>query len=168
MQKAEQTLILPPYCPHTTFSIGGSILCGYQFDAIEFFPVSISCLHVELEYLDNQYENENDRRREHDSNLKGWLDGLEQTLVNGDETTKEKVVTAWIANTSTIQGAFRKARSHEDRACAIWEEFLKTTTIGQCPSCPGNSRSFLAHMMSQHVDIIRSQELRAKKKARHV
>jgi len=168
VQKDRQTLLLPPYNPHATFSIGGSIICGYEFEAIEFFPAKISCLHVEIEYLENQYLNKNDRRREHGLNLESWLDGLEHTLNDGDDAIKEKVVEAWISNMSTIKVAFQKTRGYEDRACAIWEEFLENTIISQCPSCPGNSRTFQAHMMSQHVNIIRSQEIRAKKRARRV
>lgn len=168
MQKTGQTLLIPPYNPHTTFSIGGSILCGYEFLAIEFFPVMISCLHVEIKYLDHQYPSEDDRRREHGSNLKTWLDGLEHTLSNGNNIIKEKVVEAWITSISTIKVVFWKTRGYEDRACAVWEKFLKTTIISQCPSCTGTLEPFLAHMMSQHVDIIRSQELRVKKRARRV
>jgi hypothetical protein len=168
MQKDGQTLLLPPYNPHTTFSIGGSIICGYEFEAIEFFPTMITCLHVEIEYLDNQYQNEKDRRREHGSNLENWLDGLEYTLKRGDNATKEKVVEAWITNMPTIKIAFQKTRGYEDRACAVWEEFLKNTIISQCPCCLGDSRPFRAHMISRHVAIIRSQELKAKKRARHV
>jgi hypothetical protein len=173
VQKPGQTLLLPPYNPHATFSTGGSIVCGYEFEAIEFFPVMISCLHVEVEYLDNQYPNENDRRREHGSNIESWLDGLERTLKDGDDTTKKRVVEEWIANTSTIKIAFQKTsfqktRGYESRACAIWEEFLKNTNISQCPCCPRELGSFEVHMMSQHVDIIHSQELRAKKRARYI
>jgi hypothetical protein len=74
---------------------------------------------VEIEYLDNQYQNDNDRLREHGSNTKTWLDGLERTLRGGNYTTKEKVVEAWITDISTIKVVFQKARGYEDRACAI-------------------------------------------------
>jgi hypothetical protein len=166
VQKAGQTLLLPPYVPHATFATGGSIMCGYEFEAIEFFPVMISCLDVEIEYLDNQYQNEIVRRREHGFNLEALLDGLERTLRDGDDRTKEKVIRAWISNISVVKLAFQKTTGYEDKACAIWKNFLKNATISQCPSCSGNSRPFQAHMMSQHVAIIGSQELRVKKRAR--
>jgi hypothetical protein len=80
LQNEGETLLLPPYNLHTTFSIGGSIICVYDFDAVEFFPVTISCLHVEIAYIDNHNQNEIDRLREHGLNLGAWLDGLERTL----------------------------------------------------------------------------------------
>jgi hypothetical protein len=167
VQKANQTLLLPPYNPHTTFSIGGSIICGYEFEAIECFPIMVSCLHVEIEYLDHQYQNENDRRREYGSNLETWLDGLECALKDGNDTIKRKVVEAWVANISTIKVVFQKTKGYEDRACTIWEEFLENTTISQCPSCSGNLTPFQDHMMSEHVALIRPQDSRAKKRAGH-
>jgi hypothetical protein len=159
-----QTLLLPPYNLHLTFSIGGSIICGYEVEAIEFFPVMISCLQMEIEFLDNQYQNENDRFREHGLNLESLLNGLENTLLRrGNDETKGRVVVAWITNISTIKEAFQKAEGYEDRACAIWEEFLKDTNITRCPSCSGNSRPFQPHMMSQHVAIIQPQRLGEKR-----
>ncbi len=167
MMKDGQTLLLPPYNLHLTFSIGGSIICGYEVEAIEFFPVMISRLDVEIEFLDNQYQNESDRRHEHGLNLESLLDGLESTLLRrGNDEIKGKVVVAWITNISTIKEAFQKAEGYEDRACDIWERFLKDTKITQCPSCSGNSRPFKDHMMSQHVAIIQPQRLGVKKRAR--
>jgi hypothetical protein len=166
VQNHGQTLLLPPYNSHATFSLGGSIVCAYDFEAIEFFPVTISCLHVEVKYLENEYQNENDRRRECGSFLEGWLGGLKRTLRDGDETLKKKVVEAWITNISTIKVVFQKTRGYRDRACAIWEGFLETTTIIQCPSCLGSSEPFKTHMLSQHVAVVYSQE--PKKRARHI
>jgi hypothetical protein len=165
VQKSNQTLLVPPYNPHTTFSIGGSIICGYEFEAIECFPIMVSCLHVEIEYLDHQYQNEKERRREYGSILETWLNGLEFTLKDGNDAIKTKVVEAWVANISTIKVAFQKTKGCEDRACTIWKEFLENTTISQCPSCLGNLTPFRAHMMSQHVTLIRSQDPRAKNRA---
>jgi hypothetical protein len=161
VQNHGQTLLLPPYNAHITFSIGGSIICAYDFEAIELFPVTISCLHVEVKYLENQHQNENNRRREYGSFIRGWLDGLENTLGSSNNTTKQRVVGAWIANISNIKIAFQKAMGYTDRACAIWEKFLETTIIEQCPSCSGSSEPFKAHMLSQHVAVI-SQEKRAR------
>jgi hypothetical protein len=166
--KHGQTLVVPPYNPHLTFAFGGSIMCGYEFEAIEFFSDLISYRDVEIEYIDNQYPDENDRQREHGLSLENWLDGLEHTLEKGDDRTKAKVVEAWIISMSTIKVAFQKTTGYEDRACAAWEKFLKNTIISQCPCCLSNSKPFEAHMMSQHVDIIRPQGPRARKRARHV
>jgi hypothetical protein len=176
-----QTLLLPPYNLHLTFSIGGSIMCGYEVEAIEFFPAMITCLQMEIEFLDNQYRSENDRSREHGLNLESLLDGLENTLLRrGNDETKGKVVVAWITNVSTIREAFQKSEGYKDRACAIWEEYLKDTKIIQCPSCSATSEAFQPHMISQHVAIIHPQRLgekraqrqderaRTKKKARRI
>jgi hypothetical protein len=166
VQSHSQTLLLPPYNLHATFSTGGSIICAYDFEAIELFPVITSCLHVEVKYLENQYQNENDKRREYGSFLEGWLNGLENTLRSGNDTTKQKVVKAWITNIPNIKVAFRKTRGHKDRAYAIWKTFLETTIIRECPSCSDSSVPFKSHMLPQHVAVIHSQEL--KKNARHV
>jgi hypothetical protein len=164
VQKTGQTLLLPPYIPHATFSLGGSIICGYDFEALEVFPIMISCLDVEIRYLDNQYPNAPDRLREHKSNLENLLDGLERTLKDGSDQTKLKVVEAWITNLSTIKLAFQKVGGLESRACSIWKEFLKITVIDQCPRCPSGSGSFQDHMMHEHVNSIHIQESRMKKR----
>lgn len=167
VQKNLQTLLLPPYNAHTTFSIGGSIICGYEFEAVEFFPVLISYLHVEIEYLDNQYSNSIERLREQNLTLKAWLNGLEQTLKKGNDIIKERVIEAWINNISSMKTAFQKTKGYENRLRTVWGEFLKTTMINQCPCCPSNLGPFETHMMSQHVEIVLTQEKRGKKRARN-
>jgi hypothetical protein len=155
-----QTLLLPPYNLHLTFSIGGSIMCGYEVEAVEFFPAMITCLRMEIGFLDNQYRSENERSQAHGFNLESLLDGLEHTLFRrGNDETKGKVVVAWITNISTIKEAFQKAEGYKDRACAIWEEYLKDTKISQCPSCSATSKAFQTHMISQHVAIIHLKPL---------
>ena len=53
MQKALQMLFIPLYNVYTTFSIEGSIIYSYEFEAVKFFPVLISHLYVEIEYFNN-------------------------------------------------------------------------------------------------------------------
>ena len=84
---------------------------------------------MEIEYIDNQYPDENDRQREHNLSFKIWLDGLEYTLEEGNDRTKEKVVKAWITNMSSIKIAFQKTIGYEDRVYVTWEEFLKYMII---------------------------------------
>ena len=145
--------------------MGGSITCVYSFEAIEFFPTMISTLYMDMEYIDSEFSDEMDRQREYSSKLETWLDGLEHTLRTGDSTTKQKVVETWITSVLSIKAAFQKARSYEDRACDIWREILNSTMISQCPCSSSDPRSFYTHMMSQHVEVIRTQ--RPKKRARH-
>jgi hypothetical protein len=166
VQKDLQTLLVPPYNPHATFSIGGSIICGYEFEAVEIFPAQISHLHVEIEFLDNQHSDENDRGREHNSHLDTWVNGLEHTLKEGDDATKEKVIKAWITSMSTVKAAFRRTKGYEARVCAIWGEFLKTTKIKQCPCCSHDYLPFETHMMSKHVEIVCLQRTKGKKRGR--
>ena len=167
VQKGLQTLLVPPFHPHATFSVGGSIICGYEFEAVEIFPAQISHLHVEIEYLDSQHSDENDRRREHNSHLDSWLNGLERTLKEGDDTTKESVIKAWINSMSTMKAAFRRIKGYEGRVCVIWREFLKTTKTKQCPCCCSHdSVPFETHMMSKHVEIVCLQITKGKKRGR--
>jgi hypothetical protein len=165
VQKSGETLLLPPYTLHNTFAIGGSITCVYSFEAIEFFPTMISSLYMEMEYIDSEFLDEIDRHREYSSKLETWLDGLEHTLRTGDNTTKQKVVETWITSILSIKATFQKASCYENRACDIWREFLNSTMISQCPCSSSDPSSFHTHMMSQHVEVIRTQ--RPKKRARH-
>jgi len=120
---------------------------------------------MEMEYIDSEFSDEMERHREYSSKLESWLDGLEHILRTGDSTTKQKVVETWITSVSSIKAAFQKAKGYEDKACDIWQEFLKSTMISRCPCSSSAPRSFHTHMMSEYVEVIRTQRL--KKRARH-
>lgn len=144
MQPPGSTLLLPPFVPHMTISLGGSFLCGYDFEAIEFYPSMLSGLDVEMSYA---------KSKEAKEFLDMLVGGLEIALDKGSSETKQQIIQSWIANSSAI-AKWLKAH-HVERICDTWKRFLQKTSVDRCPSCTRSSSPFSQHMMSHHVDILR-------------
>ncbi|KAF9641704.1 hypothetical protein BFW01_g1687 [Lasiodiplodia theobromae] len=156
LQRAGETLLLPPYWPHATFALGDSILAGHEVSFAEELPKELRHVGLDVTRAAAEAGSERDARAQVKKHVEGLVKRVEKALANcGEKSTRYAIYRAWVAQKEALVPLLDK-HDKANKAAKAWMEALKAegreaVRLVECPFCDEEDLDLVAHIDAAHV-----------------
>ncbi|KAH7016660.1 hypothetical protein B0J12DRAFT_688755 [Macrophomina phaseolina] len=169
-QKHGETLVLPPYILHATFTVQTNILLGWELEVVEFFPKRLTHLPFDV----NHRRAELSTPQERDSFVISVLEHLQSALETSTAQGLDELVNAWVAQKPKVLPLLEGRTWNE--AVTRWKNGWSAkrhsvNIVRVCPLCSVQDildADLASHLASHQESHYRGQENDQRSKRRKV